>query len=132
MDVCLCVMEPKNQKLIFSGAKRPLYHVANSTLTKIKGDRKTIGGRQKEEKRTFTNHEINIQEGDAVYLTSDGFADQSDVEGQKFGSKRLENLLLNIATQSCKKQKQKLLTELIKHQGKEEQRDDITIIGIGI
>lgn len=132
MDVCLCVMEPKKHKLTFSGAKRPLYHVTNSTLTKIKGDKKTIGGRQKEEKRTFTNHDIDIREGDAVYLTSDGFADQSDVKGQKYGSKRMEKLFLNTATQSCQKQKHKLLTELINHSGKEEQRDDITVIGIGI
>jgi len=80
MDVCLCTLELEKKKIVFAGAKRPLYIVRNLKSTEdgfefieIKGDRKSIGGRQKEKKRSFSNHEIEVQHGDMIYLTSDGF-----------------------------------------------------------
>lgn len=132
MDVCLCKVSKDIGKIIFAGAKRPLYHFTDSKLVEIKGDRKSVGGKQKENKRTFTNKSIDVQHGDIIYLTSDGFADQNNSEGKKYGSKRLKEFLQSNANLTLAKQKEILLSELHYHQGSEEQRDDITVIGIKI
>jgi serine phosphatase RsbU (regulator of sigma subunit) len=132
MDVCLCVLENENEKVTFTGAKRPLYHIHNSGLVEIKGDRKSIGGLQKEEKRTFTKNEIEVNPGDMIYMTTDGFADQSNNKEKKYGSHRLKEYLQKNAKLSLGEQKKELLAELEAHQGDEAQRDDITILGIRV
>lgn len=134
MEVCLCILEPGKGKLTFAGAKRPLYllRVDDSNLVEIKGDRRPIGGRQREEVRTFTDREISVKTGDMIYLSSDGFADQHNRRGRSFGTKRLKELLESYASLSMEKQKERLLKELQKHQGEEDQRDDILLIGVKI
>jgi serine phosphatase RsbU (regulator of sigma subunit) len=139
LDVCLCSLDTKNGKLAFAGAKRPLYIVRNGNpdnsspeLIELKGDHESVGGRQKEEKRVFTRHEVELQTGDTVYLTSDGFSDQPNMQGKKFGSKWLKETFSLIASHSMSEQKSKLVNLLENHQWNEDQRDDITIIGIRI
>lgn len=61
---------------------------------------------------------------------SDGFIDQSDTENRKYGTKLMKNFLESIVGLDVEKQKESLLHELVCHQGKEEQRDDITVVGI--
>lgn len=130
MEVALCMIDIKQNKLSFAGAKRPLYYSKDSQFFEIKGDRKPIGGAQKEKDRQFTTHEIDIDPDIIIYLTTDGFADQNDVKNKKYGSKQLKQFLLEHAHLGMKQQKEALLEELKRHQGTEEQRDDITIIGI--
>ncbi|UCH95509.1 MAG: SpoIIE family protein phosphatase [Candidatus Aminicenantes bacterium] len=130
MEVALCTIDLKQNKLFFAGAKRPLYYIKDSEFYEIKGDRRPIGGLQKEENRRFTSYEIGIDAELVIYLTTDGFADQNDRRNKKYGSKRMKQLLQDHAHLSMEKQKEALLEELNRHQGTEEQRDDITIIGI--
>jgi serine phosphatase RsbU (regulator of sigma subunit) len=141
MDVALCVIEKNKNKITFAGARRPLYLVpcADSPADPqnreneciiIKGDRKSIGGRQREKERIFTNQEIEIRAGDMIYLTTDGFSDQNNTEGQKYGSQRLLAFLPMIAKLPLSSQQQYFEEELSDFMGEEEQRDDITVIGV--
>ncbi len=130
MEVAVCMIDPETAKVTFAGAGNPLYYVCNSEFFEIKGDRKSIGGKQREKKRTFTNHEIDIRSETVIYLTSDGYADQNNSENKKYGSLRLKQFLRANGHLSMKQQKDALLRELANHQGSEDQRDDITIIGI--
>ncbi len=136
MDVCLCVLEKNShkQELLFAGAKRPLYIIKKGEieLIEIKGDRKSIGGRQREKNRVFTSHEIEVQKGDQLYLTTDGFADQQDSKNGRYGSRRLKTFLQSVAELEMKEQGEVLAREIAKHQGREEQRDDITVVGIKV
>jgi ligand-binding sensor domain-containing protein/serine phosphatase RsbU (regulator of sigma subunit) len=136
MDIGLCRVDLHTGKVTYAGARRPLIYVKNSELIEIKGDRKSIGGRQKEKKHSFTNQEIDIldknQDGIMIYLTTDGFADQQNPHNQKYGTRRLKKFLRDHAYLNPTQQKQALLEELKKYQGNEEQRDDISIIGIRI
>jgi serine phosphatase RsbU (regulator of sigma subunit) len=136
MDIVLCRIDLKNGKIVFSGARRPLYYVKNGELFEIRGVRRSIGGRKKEERRLFTSHEIEIPDSEQdkimLYLTTDGFADQNDPRNKRYGSSRLKNLLQGIAHMSTQEQKVAILTELKKHQADMEQRDDITVVGLRI
>jgi serine phosphatase RsbU (regulator of sigma subunit) len=130
MDISLIRIE--KSKLIFSGAKRPLYVVENGGLSEIRGDRFSIGGRERHLARRYTNHELPLQKGLMIYLTTDGFADQSNDKKESFGTKRLKQTLAELGRESAETQKAWLASILEGHQGKEEQRDDITILGIRI
>lgn len=130
MDVCLCRLHPGRQRVAFAGAKRPLYLVAGQELQEIKGDRKPIGGRQKEEQRVFTNQELAVSPGDMLYLCSDGLADQPDPDQQKFGSPQLRAVLAELAPLPLNVQRARLLERVQAHQRHEPQRDDLTMFGI--
>lgn len=132
MDVCLCRIEKADDgrvKLIYSGARRPLYYSSNRNIKILPGDRKTVGGRFFKN-QVFTNRELWLQPGDRVYLSSDGIADQNAPDRQKFGSKRLVKLLEDSLHLPMAKQKEVLEKALDDFQQDEKQRDDIALMAI--
>jgi len=133
MDVCFISMDLKSNKITFSGAKRPLFIFKNKTseLNEIKGDRISIGG-AKSEVEQFNNHVIDAEKGDVLFLSSDGLTDQNNSERKRFGSNRLKEVILNNISEPMDKQKEIIERELDDFQQGEEQRDDITLIGIKI
>ncbi|TAF67310.1 MAG: PAS domain-containing protein [Cytophagales bacterium] len=133
MDVVLCSIEKLDngeRNVIFAGAKRPLYCIQNNEMIILKGDRKSIGGWQQEEYRTFENQTIVLKENDLLYLSSDGMIDNPNIKRKKFGEQRLLDILLANHNKSLEEQKLLLEKAYEEHQGKVEQRDDITVLGI--
>ncbi|AFM03244.1 serine phosphatase RsbU, regulator of sigma subunit [Bernardetia litoralis DSM 6794] len=134
MDVCICTIHFNSDEtahLQFTGAKRPLYYFQNSQLQSLKGDSKSIGGRDRKEK-PFTTQDLHLMKGDCLYLMTDGFSDQQNSDNKKFGTTRLLKLLENNANHPLPVQKQELDDELQTHSWGVEQRDDITILGVKI
>jgi len=81
----------------------------------------------------FTTHEIQLQKGDQLYMFSDGFADQFGGEkGKKFKYKPFKRLLLENAERPMSEQKEILNTTFESWRGKEEQVDDVVVLGIKI
>jgi len=132
MDISLCVLNRKSQKIDFAGAYNPLILIRNKEIIKYKGDKMPIGIFIKE-KESFTNHEIKVEKGDSLYLYSDGFQDQFGGERKKkFLPKNLNNLLLDISNKPAQNQKEILNDTLEKWKGEEQQVDDIIILGFKI
>ncbi|TAE00893.1 MAG: hypothetical protein EAZ97_04580 [Bacteroidetes bacterium] len=133
MDIAVLVWKEKNNacELTFAAAKRPLYYVLDKKIEKISGSRKHIGGLS-ESKKYFENYNLILSKGTNIYLCSDGFADQNDVERAHFTEKRLLNLLESMQDLTLTEQKISLKAELNQHMEKTEQRDDILLIGVKI
>jgi serine phosphatase RsbU (regulator of sigma subunit) len=134
MDMCLCAIEPIDDttvKVIFSGAKRPLYVVrkATGTMETVTGDIKSIGGLSKNRKN-FSKKELILSKGDMIYLTSDGFAHQNNADRKKIGSAYFKKVLETNASLPVDEQKRALEKELDLFLTGVEQRDDITALGI--
>ncbi len=71
-----------------------------------------------------------MNEGDTVYLFSDGYADQfGGTHGKKFRYKQFKELLLVINSQTMEKQKEILQKTFTEWKGELEQIDDVIIIG---
>ncbi len=130
MDICLCVIDKELNKLSFSGARRPLYSstMTGKEIVTYKGDRFSVGGMQREEGRIYTSQVIDIVPDQTFYLTTDGLTDQNSVENKKFGISGLRTLLEMIQPLSFTEKISKIEETLNRHQGKQQQRDDITIL----
>jgi len=135
MDMAICVWDEQSHTLQYAGAKNPVVYINDGELHEIKGDRMPIGGLQREEKRLFTLHEIQIETPSSIYIYSDGFQDQfGGKEGRKFLSRRFKELLYENHELPMEDQQQILthtfenwLTENQDHP--ETQIDDVLVIG---
>jgi len=131
MDVALVNINQKKKVLSFAGAKNSLTYIQNHKLHRIKGNRVSVGGEQKEQNRAFTKHEISLNSPITFYLFSDGFQDQfGGPEGKKYNPIRLRKTLYQSYQKSLQEQKKILSQELDHWKKQEEQVDDILVIGV--
>jgi serine phosphatase RsbU (regulator of sigma subunit) len=131
LDACLILIDKKEEKIYFSGAKNPLYYVKDGTLEIIKGDNLYIGGMYNE-KDKFTLHTVPFHQNDTqFYLSSDGIQDQfGGKENKKFMRKIFKKQLLKNATLSSEQQLAFWDTFMTEWQGENQQTDDMLLIGI--
>ena len=75
MDMAIAVIDRDKNELQFAGAYNPLYLIRQGNqLLEFRGDRQPIGIHWQE--KEFNDQHIRLQEGDTIYLFSDGFVDQ--------------------------------------------------------
>jgi serine phosphatase RsbU (regulator of sigma subunit)/HAMP domain-containing protein len=133
MDVAFCTIDFSTLELQYAGAFNPLYVVRDGQLIETKADKFPIGLFLGEEKKKFTNHTVQLRKGDAVYIFSDGYADQfGGPKGKKFMISHFRNLLIQLAAQPIEQQKQIISKTLNDWCGKLDQVDDILVIGLKI
>jgi serine phosphatase RsbU (regulator of sigma subunit) len=130
MDICLIRINRQKNQIQYSGANRPLYVVIDGNLQEYKPDKQPIG--RFEESKPFTKQEIKLTSGTALYLTTDGYADQfGGDKGKKIGTKLLKELLKeNSRIGNSEEMHEHLLRYFHRWKGSEEQLDDVTIIQI--
>jgi serine phosphatase RsbU (regulator of sigma subunit) len=132
MDIALCIIDDNYQKLQFAGAFRPLVHIRNGKLHRIKSDAAPIGGFRGEEP-SFSKHEIKIEKGDAFYIYTDGYADQFGGDrNKKYMTRRFRALLEDISNKSMVDQNQRLQSEFDQWRGEQDQVDDVLVIGFRV
>jgi serine phosphatase RsbU (regulator of sigma subunit) len=138
MDLALCKLEPisdQKYKLTYSGAKRPLYIINNkeNKLINNPGDRKSIGGYGLSKREMeFSDYQTEVEQGDMIYLFSDGIIDQNGPDRKKFGRINLEEAIIDCAKLAPSRQKVIIEEKLFAYMQKEEQRDDMTLIGLKV
>lgn len=132
MDIVFCKFNLQSMKGAFCGAGRPLILLRDGQLIEFKKGPDAIGHSSKEEKVFETVH-FGLEKGDQFYLFSDGYTDQFGGENvKKFNRERFRNMLLSIKDYSSKKQKEELLFTYNNWKGKQEQIDDVCVVGIKI
>ncbi|MCB0784270.1 MAG: SpoIIE family protein phosphatase, partial [Flavobacteriales bacterium] len=130
MDMALCSLDPRTRVLEYAGANCPLYVVRDGQLLQFAPDKMPVGGFDLEG-RTFTDHRIKLEEGDAIYLFSDGYPDQfGGPRGKKFLYRRFRELLVSISQEPMDRQKVLLQDALNEWKGPHDQVDDILVMGI--
>jgi len=132
IDISLCILDPKTNIVQFAAAHNSLYLIRDGNIKIIPADKIDIG-RYSTEKSEFTNHTIQLEKGDIIYLFTDGFADQfGGPIKKKYLSQRLRDFLISISNESMEKQRLMLDDEIKRWKGNLEQVDDILILGIKI
>jgi hypothetical protein len=147
MDMSLAAINTTTGKCMWAGAGNPLWIVRSDSLGKlysdpldlvdvIKPDNMTVAINNR--MNSFTDHQIQLNPNDRIYLFSDGFIDQiGGPEERKFMSKQLKQIIASTAELSLNEQKcaiENALNAWISPvEGAEyEQIDDITFLGIQI
>lgn len=131
MDVALLSFS-NERDMDYAGANRPLWIVREGQLEEIKATKISIGGDRYGEAPQFKCHSIKLKEGDTVYISSDGFADQFNNEDKKLMTRRFKEILLSIQHLSMSEQETYLNDFIEKWKGNLEQTDDILVIGIRV
>jgi len=131
MDIAICIIDKRNLSIQYSGAHNPVYIISNNKLQEYKADKMPIGIHAIKAVKKFTNNDIKYNEGDMLYLFSDGYADQFGGEkGLKFRQTPFKKLLSDIHKKNPEEQKL-ILDQTIKNwQGDYKQIDDIMILGL--
>jgi serine phosphatase RsbU (regulator of sigma subunit) len=132
MDIALCIVDPKANKMQYAGANNSFYIIRNKKLIEYKPDKMPIGTFLGE-KASFTNHEIELQYNDLLYLFSDGFRDQmGGPAAKRLKSSGFRQLLLDVHENPMRKQKEALELFFDNWRGEFEQVDDILVFGFRI
>ena len=150
MDVSLIEINHTENRIKYAGAYNSLYLVRKSnlkapgipditvmkeeqgngfTLYEIPADRMPVAFYDRMDK--FTMHEITIEEGDQLYMYTDGYADQFGGErGKKFKYTPFKKLILDNAGLQMEEQNEVLARTLDEWKGSYDQIDDICMIGL--
>jgi serine phosphatase RsbU (regulator of sigma subunit) len=133
MDISLVRFDRKNMQLQFSGANNPVCIVRDKKIIEYKGDKVAISAHYESKNVVFTEHKIDLQKSDTVYLFSDGYADQfGGPKGKKFKYKQLQELLAVNSHLPMIAQKNVFEKTIDNWKGDLEQIDDILIIGFRV
>lgn len=132
MDISLIMLDRENNYLHFAGANNPLVVIRDDIMLTYAGDRMPIGVHIYDES-DFTNHVIEIEKEDKLYMYSDGFVDQfGGHAGRKLMSRNFRNLLFDTANLDMENQKQAMEAFFKNWKGQCRQIDDVLVIGLEI
>ncbi|WP_233145476.1 PAS domain S-box protein [Labilibacter marinus] len=133
MDLALCKINKEKKVIQYAGAHNPLYLLRDGELIEYKGSRKGIGGKPllKKKEKVFENHEIPYQDGDKVFIFSDGLPDQLGGDRRKkYQSKRIREALTEKEDLSMAHFERHFSSDFYEWMGEEKQVDDVLLIGI--
>jgi serine phosphatase RsbU (regulator of sigma subunit) len=129
IEMCICVIDRNSMEMEFSGAFLPVYIVRDDKLIEIKGDKQNIV--QSFAEVSFNRSSFRLQNGDIIYLFSDGYADQfGGPDNKKFMYRRLRHILLTISKYPLGDQKRILDETITAWMQDYDQIDDMMIMGI--
>ncbi|MCF6366215.1 MAG: SpoIIE family protein phosphatase [Bacteroidales bacterium] len=131
-DITLCVINTKTKQLNYAGANLPLTVIRNNNEMQIYNpDNMPVGIFIS--MPPFKNQYIDLQEGDTIYLFTDGIIDQfGGKRNKKFTFNRLQELLIKNADQPLSVQKERIKKAFRTWRGKHKKTDDVLIIGLKV
>ena len=135
MDIALVKFQILNSKfnIEYAGANNPVWIFKNSTkeFLEIKANVQPIG--KYINRHPFQNHTFELQKGDAIYIFTDGYADQfGGPKGKKFKYKQFQNLIISVQDKLMEEQKNIFDKTIDNWKGNLVQIDDICIFGFRI
>ncbi len=131
--VRLTKQDDDHTECLFSGARNAMIYIKpdSKVYEIIKGTRKSLGGKQNEDK-TFEKITMRLPKGVLLYLGTDGLTDQNNPRGERFGKQRMVKILIENAHKPMLGQKKALEEALKDHAAGLPQRDDILMLGLRI
>ncbi len=143
MDIALCMYNPVNRNLVFSGANLSLIIATSNppkegekifvqdNIVELRPNRMPVAFYQRMEE--YNEYHLVLNPGDSIYLFSDGYADQfGGAHNKKFGYSTFRNLISATAKKPFENQHDIFWNEFDKWKGDENQTDDVIVMGIQI
>jgi serine phosphatase RsbU (regulator of sigma subunit) len=131
MDLAICSIDPETWVLEYALANSRMYHYHHGSVTELVGNKISVGDADDKAKQKFTNHTLQLSNGDSLYLTSDGYSDQfGGPNDKKFSRKRLRAQIEKIGKLPISMQKLIFIKEFDQWKADNFQVDDVMVIGI--
>jgi serine phosphatase RsbU (regulator of sigma subunit) len=133
MDVIFCEFDVEKKILKFASAMLPVIIMQNGHLIYIEGSKHTISGCNPCIDKVFTQHEIQLNQGDIIYMFTDGYSDQFGGEKEKkFKISQIKTMLNRIYHLPLKEQLTVVEKSFNDWKTSYDQVDDVLFIGIKI
>lgn len=137
MDLTLAIYDPATRKLNVTNAKRTSYIIRDGNVIELKANHRSIGEvEERRRQRKFETEEIEMKEGDMLYMFTDGITDQfggKDLygeDGRLLTANGLKEMLLKTYDMPIEEQEGKISEMFEQWQGTMEQIDDVALVGI--
>jgi serine phosphatase RsbU (regulator of sigma subunit)/ligand-binding sensor domain-containing protein len=132
MDMVICEFNIQTRHVRFASAMRPIILVMSGESHYIKGNRSSVGGESVIDK-FFIDQEYYLNEGDTLYLFSDGLPDQfGGTDGKKMKIARLKKIIDQVSKLPMREQEKAMSDSFNEWKGDYEQVDDILLIGVRV
>ncbi|MCU4174370.1 PP2C family protein-serine/threonine phosphatase [Carboxylicivirga sp. N1Y90] len=129
MDISIVSIDKKKNELQFAGAFNPIILVRNNMLNIYPADHMPVS--YGEIDRSFRNHTIKYENGDCLYMYSDGYASQfGGPKDKKLMQKGFKQLILDNHSHPMQEQKTIFNNFFEDWKGFNDQIDDVLLIGI--
>lgn len=129
MDAVLMSIDMKSRRVKYAGANNSPVIIGKLGIVDCDGDKMPVG--IGERMLPFRTHELVLNEGDALYVFTDGFSDQFGGEkGKKYKRGKLLEKLSSLSSRPMTNQKDELQQEFTSWRGNLEQVDDVLVVGI--
>lgn len=133
MDIALCSINYNTLELQFAGAYNPLFIMRGNEFIEVKGENIAIGSYTAIQQQFYTNHKLQLQKGDTLYIFSDGYVDQfGGPDGKKFKQSQFKTMIASLTTVPMDQQKIIIEKSIDQWRGVMQQVDDILVIGVRI
>lgn len=132
LEISICRIEPDFFQI--SSTNQSVYCYQKSEFKIIEPDILSVGGMfSPKANQSYAQFEINKTKDTIIYLHTDGLQDQlSEKNMKKYSESKLIDLIKSNVDSSLELQKMKIIEEIEKWKGKNEQTDDICLIGFKI
>lgn len=135
MDISFCTImaqeKSETKTVLWAGANNPLWYIQNNELKEITANKQPVG--ICDNPLPYTTHIIHCKTNDALYLFSDGYADQfGGLKGKKLKYKQFSEFVLSIQNMTMPEQEIFLDEKFESWKGDMEQVDDVLVIGVRI
>lgn len=132
MDISVAIIDIVENTLEFSGANNPIYIFRNEEFIELKPDKMPIGIHEFYNE-PFSTENIQLEQGDTVYMFSDGYADQfGGKRGKKLKYARFKRYLAELSKHQYN-ERANVLNELFNTwRAENEQIDDVLVLGFDV
>ncbi len=103
VEMSLCAIDFENRNIEFAGAGSSIYMVRSGQIVEVKGDCIGLGGMdyiwaKKGEVNEFTTRNIKFNQGDQLYMFSDGITDQiGGLEKKKLNKTKFKEHIMSLS-----------------------------------
>lgn len=133
MEISLVVLDTQTNKITISQTSPNIIIIKNDkSVIEAKFNIYTIGGLlSKVKKPVYTAETLDMEQGDMIYLFSDGYVDQFKADNRtKFGMQQFYDLLIENHSKEVLEQSNNFEKAFEKWKDGTKQIDDVTVIGI--
>lgn len=130
MDLTLAEINTKTNEVLLCSAKRHSFIAQNGEIEILSGDKRAIGGGEVLQ-RPFTLKRIQMQEGDALFMFSDGYPDQfGGPDGRKLKLSGARKIIEGLSEVDKSQYSERVKSNFELWQAEYEQIDDVLFMGI--